>query len=364
MAGREYRDSYQLFSSGGLDFIVVDLEINPPSAVVTWANGILATYASRRAIVVTHDYLTGSGTRSSVGESLWTNLVSGNCNVFMVLSGHASEEAQLTSTRGASCQPVYQILQDYQGRTNGGDGWLRYYTFKPSQNTDRRLHLEGSAGSHRRAVRDRREQPVQPRLRHERRGRLAGHRDRDGRRTPAGTRPIPWNGLAGGTPYEWYATVERRLADDDGRDVVVHDRFPATMPPSRSRTAIPHRPGYGSRAPWPPAGVLGNATVHASTVTSADLDERVHRRERRLRLQPAPAATKLRLQPYTPAYRRQLATTASTYRGADHRPPRTPTTVTSTVAPASYALGHGHRHRRDPAVGPTSSSTRRPARPT
>ena len=28
-----------------------------------------------------------------------------------------------------------QILSDYQDRANGGNGWLRYYTFKPSTNT-------------------------------------------------------------------------------------------------------------------------------------------------------------------------------------------------------------------------------------
>ena len=34
-----------------------------------------------------------------------------------------------------SCgHPVLQILTDYQSRANGGDGWLRYYTFKPSEN--------------------------------------------------------------------------------------------------------------------------------------------------------------------------------------------------------------------------------------
>ena len=26
------------------------------------------------------------------------------------------------------------MLTDYQSRANGGDGWLRYYTFKPSEN--------------------------------------------------------------------------------------------------------------------------------------------------------------------------------------------------------------------------------------
>ena len=32
-------------------------------------------------------------------------------------------------------EPVQQILTDYQDRANGGDGWLRYYTFDPAANT-------------------------------------------------------------------------------------------------------------------------------------------------------------------------------------------------------------------------------------
>jgi hypothetical protein len=27
------------------------------------------------------------------------------------------------------------VLQDYQERTNGGDGWLRYFIFSPANNT-------------------------------------------------------------------------------------------------------------------------------------------------------------------------------------------------------------------------------------
>ena len=207
MAGREYRDSYQLFSDGSLDFIVINLEVNPPSDVVAWADGLLTTYASRQAIIVTHDYLTGSGTRSTVGGGLWTNLVSGHCNVFMVLSGHASEEAQLTSTRAGSCQPVYQVLQDYQGRTNGGDGWLRYYTFKPSLNRidafTWKVPQGATAGSF---ETDANSQfslayPMSGTSSWQVIGTATGVHSGD-------HATVSWNGLASGTPYEWYATVE------------------------------------------------------------------------------------------------------------------------------------------------------------
>jgi hypothetical protein len=28
---------------------------------------------------------------------------------------------------------VQQVVQDYQDGPNGGDGWLRYFTFKPAE---------------------------------------------------------------------------------------------------------------------------------------------------------------------------------------------------------------------------------------
>ncbi len=128
------RNSYQLFSVGGLDFIIVNLENSPDPTARTWASGILAANSSRRAIVVTHDYLVSGGTRSTAGTNIWNDVVSSNCNVFLVLAGHALGEAVLSTARAGCGDTVPQILQDYQGRSNGGDGWLRYYTFKPSEN--------------------------------------------------------------------------------------------------------------------------------------------------------------------------------------------------------------------------------------
>ena len=135
MAGKENRDSYQLFSVGGLDFILVDLEYNPGADVRSWASGILAAHPARRAIVVIHDYLNLSATRSTAGQNIWNDVVGPNCNVFLVLSGHYHPNAEVRLTSQNSCgAPVHQVLQDYQDEANGGNGWLRYYTFKPAEN--------------------------------------------------------------------------------------------------------------------------------------------------------------------------------------------------------------------------------------
>ena len=51
----------------------------------------------------------------------------------MVISGHYPGEAHRTDLNNCD-QPVHQVVMDYQSRAKGGDGWLRYFVFKPSQN--------------------------------------------------------------------------------------------------------------------------------------------------------------------------------------------------------------------------------------
>ena len=139
-------DSYGLFSQGGRDFIVLSLELDSPIAyhVADWADAVLSAYSTRTAIVVIHTFITTSGTRDtstyalgSAGlspEALWQTVLQNHCNVLLVVNGHYPGEARLTSNNTCG-QPVHQVLSDYQGQPNGGDGWLRYYTFTPATNS-------------------------------------------------------------------------------------------------------------------------------------------------------------------------------------------------------------------------------------
>ncbi len=71
------------------------------------------------------------------GAAIWQKLVQPNCNVFLVVNGHFTDlldgEANRTDLNACG-RPVHGALSDYQGRPNGGDGWLRYYTFTPAAN--------------------------------------------------------------------------------------------------------------------------------------------------------------------------------------------------------------------------------------
>jgi len=50
-------NSFQLFSAGELQFVILHLECNAPDDVLNWANGVLKQHRGRRAIVTTHMYL-------------------------------------------------------------------------------------------------------------------------------------------------------------------------------------------------------------------------------------------------------------------------------------------------------------------
>jgi hypothetical protein len=66
--GSNNDNHYDLFSAAGMDFIVVYLEFDPNanSAVLDWAEDVLATHPTRRAIVVSH-YLMNAGFQASFG---------------------------------------------------------------------------------------------------------------------------------------------------------------------------------------------------------------------------------------------------------------------------------------------------------
>ncbi|MBN1422345.1 MAG: DNRLRE domain-containing protein [Planctomycetes bacterium] len=200
-------DSFQIFSAGGMDFIAVHLQFWPSAAEIDWANGILAAYPDRKAIITTHGYIDPDGNRnvSVMGSTqyVWDDLVVPNPNVFFVLCGH--EPGEYTRTDAAGTREVHQLLADYQSLTNGGNGYLRILTFVPALDTvyvqtyspyldaymtdaDSEFALDFPMQGFR-AI-----------------GTAAG--------IPSGeTASIDWSDLVEGTEYEWYAVA----TDPSGR---------------------------------------------------------------------------------------------------------------------------------------------------
>src|SRR6185503_16856485 len=131
-------DSYQLFTAGGMDFVIVHMEFCPPAGAVSWASSILNAYPNRIGIVTTHGYLNESAQRTVSGcgstQYLWDGLAVPNPNLHFMLSGHIHDEARRSDV--ANGHPVHQILADYQDRPpTGGEGWLRTMRFVPGEDS-------------------------------------------------------------------------------------------------------------------------------------------------------------------------------------------------------------------------------------
>jgi len=136
-------NSAQLFSGGGVDFLILHLEVDFPEPAVDWARGMIARYPTRAVILSTHIYLKG---REGVGrhprliyrpdghsaEELWHRFIRPCRRIFLVLCGHESrtDEYRQVSINDAG-RPVHEILADYQSRPRGGDGFLRLLRFDP-----------------------------------------------------------------------------------------------------------------------------------------------------------------------------------------------------------------------------------------
>lgn len=143
---RRNMNNYALFTAGGRDFIVLNFEFEPPTSVYAWADRVLAAHPGRIAIVATHSFVSINGqlrtnftrTNGTSPATMWSQFISTHCQIQLVVSGHEhngeASEARRTDTNSCG-KPVQGILTDYQDRANGGDGWLRHYTFDPATDT-------------------------------------------------------------------------------------------------------------------------------------------------------------------------------------------------------------------------------------
>lgn len=128
-------NSYQFFTASGLSFIVVDLQYEPTTDNLNWANTVLQNNANRRAIVATFDLLdttTPTPNFTASGAAIW-NALKGNANIFLMLGASLDTEGFRQDT-GPNGNVVYSLRQDYQNQPNGGNGWLRILRFSPATN--------------------------------------------------------------------------------------------------------------------------------------------------------------------------------------------------------------------------------------
>ena len=134
------RNQYQTFSAGGREFLHLTMEhkalssVNDNRAEVqNWAQGVLDAHPNTPTIISTHEYLkpfehTGGGSRNSIGDDCFNSLIKDNSQVFMAISGHLGGEGHQTSQNTAG-KDVFEIVANYQLRTEGGQGWMQLIEF-------------------------------------------------------------------------------------------------------------------------------------------------------------------------------------------------------------------------------------------
>ena len=159
MLSGDNANSWQTFSAGGLDFVVVHLECNTPDEVLAWADGVLEQNRRRMAIVVAHAYLGPIDARDKLGaeeqafgrmrwakipggntpEQMWEKCFSKHENVFLIVSGdQASVIALRQVSRGVNGNVVHEVMANYPVPADKED-WLRLYRFDPSAKTVRAI---------------------------------------------------------------------------------------------------------------------------------------------------------------------------------------------------------------------------------
>lgn len=144
-------NSYGFFSYKQQQYVVLGLNFCPSNVELNWADSIINLYSESKIILFTHAYMNFDDTRldsldpltcnvygccgnCNNGEVMWDSLVSQHDNIIMVLSGHVYDLVGGTDgwgrrTDNVNGHPIHQVLQNWQ-HVAGGNGWLRYYTFK------------------------------------------------------------------------------------------------------------------------------------------------------------------------------------------------------------------------------------------
>jgi len=138
---------YATVRLGGRSYLVLALEYIPRQSALDWADGILRANADKPVILVTHSYMyrdnttvdpcdtadntASTKTNGADGMTMWRQFVGQYPNITTVLSGHILGVGQ-RSDIGVNGNLVNQMLVDYQGWANGGNGYLRIMTFQPS----------------------------------------------------------------------------------------------------------------------------------------------------------------------------------------------------------------------------------------
>lgn len=144
-------NSFQLFASHGMKFLILHLECNAPDDVLAWADQVLQVHQERRAIVTTHmglgprdrpqtpdgyfDLPKGRmtwkkchGEQGNSPQQMWEKCFRKHRNLFLICCGDQSRtQAMRQASVGDHGNTVHEVLSDY------GSNGLRLMRFCPDE---------------------------------------------------------------------------------------------------------------------------------------------------------------------------------------------------------------------------------------
>ncbi|TNE88530.1 MAG: hypothetical protein EP330_14250 [Deltaproteobacteria bacterium] len=129
-------DHAHVFSAGGVDWMILSLKYSPRDEALTWAEQLVADHPDHRIIVLTHAYLTPSGTTSTQGDQLQARIVDPFPNVELVLNGHFLGDVAADRRRARDDgSEVLELFSNYQDLLLAGFGRMRQMRIDPAAGT-------------------------------------------------------------------------------------------------------------------------------------------------------------------------------------------------------------------------------------
>ncbi|QEU12323.1 lamin tail domain-containing protein [Dermabacter vaginalis] len=132
------RGHYDLVSAGGQDYIILYMGWGPGDDEIKWMNDVLAQYPERIAFIELHEYMLTTGGLGPIPQRIYDEVIATNPNVRAVMSGHYHDAHTRVDEfddngDGTPDRTVTQMLFDYQGLPEGGQGYLRLMHFDNEQ---------------------------------------------------------------------------------------------------------------------------------------------------------------------------------------------------------------------------------------
>ncbi|MBI5381060.1 MAG: immunoglobulin domain-containing protein [Opitutae bacterium] len=132
-------NAYHIFTAGGLNWLVLNLELWARTGPVEWAKGVVQSFPDHNVIILTHSHLNGGtaieqsngGYGDNSPQYVFDQLIKTYANIRLVFCGHAGNHTYRKDT-GTNGNAIYQFLQCYHDNATNP---VRLFEIDPDNGT-------------------------------------------------------------------------------------------------------------------------------------------------------------------------------------------------------------------------------------